>query len=191
MNKWNKILEYLKNSKSEIKILKTARETPVREMEQYGIEPDSALESIVSHCGGLVFDNFIRLYGCGELDIFVRNAELNIDGAFVIGEDILGGLFAYLDERTIWYFAPDTLEWEDLEITYTQFIRWLCIGEVSTFYGDDRWQGWENDIRNIALHEGVLVFPFLWTPAKERTRKIVPMNEILRLEMEYNRQPVK
>ncbi len=42
----------------------------------------------------------------------------------LIAEDILGGLFGLKDDF-VYYFAPDTNEWECLEIYYTQFVNWL------------------------------------------------------------------
>lgn len=48
------------------------------------------------------------------------------------------------------YFAPDSLEWEDLGLGYTDFLGWIMSENINTFYKDYRegWENWQQDVRN-------------------------------------------
>ena len=50
--------------------------------------------------GGFIVDNWIRIYGCGILNVVEKNILYNKDNYvdILIGEDILGGLFALKNE---------------------------------------------------------------------------------------------
>lgn len=66
--------------------------------------------------------------------------------AVMIAEDIVGVLFSMDSNGMIRYFAPDSLQWENLDITYSQFIQWaVCRERADLFYETFRWDGWEND----------------------------------------------
>lgn len=73
----------------------------------------------------------------------------------LIGEDVLGGLFG-LKDNVVYYFAPDTNEWECLEIYYTQFLSWLMNNpeDVNKFYERFKWSTWKEDCETIHLSEG-------------------------------------
>ena len=56
------------------------------------------------------------------------------------------------------------------------------------FYTDYRWDGWQNDASKLKSSEGVAFYPFLWAEAESlesRVRKVVPMDEILRLQFAF------
>lgn len=109
----------------------------------------------------------------------------------VVAEDILGGLFLFMNNGNIGYFAPDLLEFEDLELTYPQFIYWCIQGDIDTFYLDYRWNNWQKEIENMPLDNGVAFYPFLWAHSdniESRTREQIPMSEIIALEFDFLRQ---
>ena len=43
----------------------------------------------------------------------------------------------------VWYFAPDTLELECLDMNYGEFAAWLAQGNINEFYESMRWDTWE------------------------------------------------
>ena len=103
----------------------------------------------------------------------------------------MGGLFVYLRNGNIGYFAPDCLEFEDMEIHFNQFLYWCIHGDTDTFYADYRWEGWREDCLKLNCDDGVAFYPFLWAEAENlesRTRRIVPMKEIIGLEFDFLRQ---
>ena len=85
---------------------------------------DKLFFEVIENCGGIVIDNWIRLYGCGELNVMSKN-ELILENStldILIGEDVLGGIFG-LKDNVIYYFAPDLLEWECLNVYYANFMN--------------------------------------------------------------------
>ena len=104
-----------------------------------------------------------------------------------------GGLFALNLERfeeaqnAVWYFAPDTLEWESLDVSYTGFIKWVLTGDTEGFYSSMRWDSWEQDCKTISFEEVMLIYPFLWANEcniNTASKKAVPFNELYNLNLE-------
>lgn len=130
------------------------------------------------------------MYGCGELNVTLKNDKYNSSKSvdILIGEDILGGLFGLKDDY-VYYFAPDTNEWENLEVYYTQFIDWLInkIDDVSKFYELYRWNNCKEDCKSLKLTEGYHFYPLLQSSCdiEKRNRKIVPIDELIRFNINF------
>ncbi|MCM1089344.1 MAG: DUF2625 domain-containing protein [Butyrivibrio sp.] len=190
MNNFSKILEDIHSSPKAIRVLPSDNAVKERIAEQYEINPESLLGLLLGNAGGIIIDNWLRLYGAGEMDFVSRNSLFPFDD-LVVAEDILGGLFVYLRNGNIGYFAPDCLEFEDMEIHFNQFLYWCIHGDTDTFYADYRWEGWQEDCLKLNCDDGVAFYPFLWAQAENiesRTRRIVPMKEIIGLEFDFLRQ---
>lgn len=117
-----------------------------------------------------------------------------LSGLFLVASDVIGGLYAininkFSDNRNmIWYFAPDTLEWECIKMMYNEFVAWCLQGNTDEFYSMMRWQNWKNEVKNTTINSAILIYPFLW--AKEcdvetSGKKIVNLDEIIELNFEY------
>lgn len=170
--------------KNNVLLLKTKAE-PVREFsEKYSNFQDKFFYEQFINSGGIVIDNWIRLYGCGELNVVEKNKLYNFNQAMdiLVAEDVLGGLFGLKDDF-IYYFAPDTNEWECLEIYYTQFVSWLINNpdDVNKFYEYFRWETWKNDCSKIQLNEGYSFYPLLQAGCdmNQRSRKIISIDELI------------
>lgn len=181
-----KILESIKLSSKKVEIL-PVEETVLRQISNtFKIKEDSLFGNIVLNTGGLVIDNWIRIYGAGEANFFQRNVKFPYNNVLV-AEDILGGIFALLDNGNIGYFAPDTLTWEDNDLSYSEFIYWALHGDTDTYYQDYRWNTWQNDIENLDINNGVSFYPFLWAEEdsfEKRVRKEIPMEEIIQFQFD-------
>lgn len=144
-----------------------------------------------TRCGGVIIDNWIRLYGCGELNVIDKNEKYNSSNSvdILIGEDILGGLFG-LKDGYVYYFAPDTNERENLEVYYTQFLDWLINkpNKVNQFYELYRWNNWYEDCKKIKLTEGYHFYPLLQSSydIEKRDRKIITIDELIRFNLDFN-----
>ena len=127
-----------------------------------------------TNSGGIIIDNWIRIYGCGDINVVEKNKLYNKDNNMdiLIGEDVLGGLFALKDDL-IYYFAPDANEWENLNIYYTQFLDWIVKNK------------WEEDCKKLKLTEGVSFYPLLNFKCNinERSRRIISIDELIRFNM--------
>ncbi|MBL8938944.1 MAG: DUF2625 family protein [Archangium sp.] len=54
-----------------------------------------------------------------------KGAGSRISSAFLVGDDAVGGFFSlnggrFGQNNNVFYFAPDDLEWQDLEVGYSE-----------------------------------------------------------------------
>lgn len=170
------------------------------------ITSKSALGSIVLNTTGIVIDNWIRILGHdndinrGVLSfnsIGENGVATKIDKMLIVADDVVGGLFALNAGKfsegvgEVWYFAPDTLEWESLEMQYSEFIAWIAKGNVDEFYNTMRWSTWKEDCKNVKFNESILIYPFLWSneiQLEKADKKIVPAEELLKINQEYSKK---
>ena len=157
--------------------------------EKYSNFQDKFFYEQFMYSGGIVIDNWIRIYGCGELNVTEKNKLYNANQTMdiLIAEDILGGLFGLKDDF-VYYFAPDTNEWECLEIYYTQFINWLLNNSegVNKFYEYFRWTSWKEDCSKIQLKNGYSFYPLFQVEndINQRSRRIISIDELIRLNLD-------
>lgn len=124
--------------------------------------------------------------------------------ALVVGHDALGGVFALNSHDPaaagrpgvpgqMTYFAPDSLEWEAMEMGHSAWVEWLLSGRLDQFYEGLRWPGWRAEAAALMPAQGITVFPPLWS-AEGRgnlagtSRRAVPMGELLGLAADFLRQ---
>ena len=87
----------------------------------------------------------------------VRLYQGDYDKKEIVADDIFGGIFVINggkfngDLGNVYYFAPDTLEWEDLDLKYSEFIYWAFSGDVKKFYEEFLWDNWEEEFSNIKI----------------------------------------
>lgn len=117
-----------------------------------------------------------------------------IDNALIVAYDIIGGFFAINGGAfegnigTVFYLPPDTLEWEDMSIRYTDFIAWALDDKLKNFYEGLGWNNWENDISVIPYNKGFGFYPPLWSEQGSvfsSSRKSIPIKELWELNLEY------
>ncbi len=188
--RFQRILDDINSSTKSVKVLPSDDYIKKEIRERFSLNFESLFGIVLENVGGVIIDDWIRLYGSGELNFLVRNDLLPFD-ELVIGEDILGGLYVYLQNGNIGYFAPDCLELEDMDIHYNQFLYWCLHGDTDTFYLEYRWNGWQQDVSTLGYNEGVAFYPFLWADAESlesRKRKIVPICEIIGMEFDFLNQ---
>ena len=163
-----------------------------------GLDPDGTIAHVTRNMGGAFVDHaWIRLLGSGHarmtrgLDAW-NGARGHLDPwrtglVFVVAHDVVGGFFAIdlgalgFGRGRVAYLAPDTVQWEDLEMGYSDFLQWLADGGVADFAGDQRWPGWQEEVQALSGDQGIFVAPPLWAegpPLRERTRTDVPMTKL-------------
>lgn len=119
----------------------------------------------------------------------------------IVGHDVLGGVFALNGHDAaeagrpgapgqMLYFAPDSMEWEVLEMGYGTWLTWLLSGRLEQFYEGLRWPGWQAETALLTADQGISVFPFLWSEEAHAdlaatSRKAVPMAELLGLRRDF------
>jgi hypothetical protein len=170
------------------------------------------LGAIVYNTGGVLIDNgWIRILGSGCDKLNRSLPEWNKGKSFekygepmgfvLIADDVLGGFFALnggsLETKKlgkIFYLSPDNLEWECLDMAYTEFLLFCFNGDLEKFYSELRWKSWKNDVKVLQGNQGFSFFPFLWTTTKDiktiddRSRKTVPIQELYDLKIDVIKQ---
>ena len=193
---WNEIKSILKSSTKNIKILSSNYNNSLNNL---NINENSVLGQVIINTGGIFIENYIRLFGSGDeensYNIYKYNLELKKyfdDNIIIIGNDIFGGLFSLNKEKNnILYFAPDTLEWEDLDITYKEFIKFVTSEKIDEFYKSYKWSTFQEDIKKVKFNEGILIYPFLWSNEcniEKAKKDIVPFSELLQINIEFKKK---
>ena len=175
-------------NKENIKLLSVDSKIRTEFENKYYKLQDKLFYEFMQNCGGIIIDNWIRLYGCGELNVVEKNEMIINDYKFdiIMGEDVLGGVFA-LKDNVVYYYAPDTLKWECLDVYYANFMNWLIndLQNVNLFYKDFRWSTWKHDCEGLNITQGFSFYPLLVLKydIEQRSRKIININEIINIGM--------
>ena len=185
------ILEEFEESSNDIKFLKCNKKITD------SIERPQELKFILEHFSYVTVNGYLKILGndsengfsyCNELFSKCYNSN-----HCLIAYDILGGLFAINIEKlnSIEYFAPDTLEWEDLEIDYKEFLYWVTTNQLDTFYQELIVPDLLTLDLSLEKNEVVLTYPFIWSmeyTSSGAVRKIVPFKELLEMNADFYRQ---
>jgi hypothetical protein len=164
-------------------------------LESLQVTTRSPMGAIAYSKAGVFIDaRWIRVLGCGgqsfqrSLASWNRVGEAHrLEGAALVGDDVLGGFFALNGGRfdgelgSVFYFAPDTLRWEDMKSTYSDWLRWLFTGNLEEFYRGQRWPGWQEEVAALDGDSALLVYPFPSAQGPEfgqRHRGRVPVSEL-------------
>jgi len=196
---WEEIQGILKDSQNNIEFKEIAKNDLI--LSKLDVNKDSVLGQVIINTSGISVNKYIRIYANGNeinnRNIVTFNSKLEKyfgEDKLFVADDIWGGLFAinkgFFEENMgdIWYFAPDTLDWDNIEISYPEFIAWVSSKNVDEFYSGFKWKNFERDIANIRFDQGMLIYPFLWSKEcdiENATKRIVPFEELLSLNFEY------
>ena len=169
---WQLLLDLFEKTDRSIEIREGNIAHGAKEIQEIGASPESVLGAVVVNTCGIVFDKWVFVIGQSSDNFGILNfsEKMNYEsnGLLVVATDIVGGVFALNmgrfneDQGLVWYFAPDTLEWESLEMKYSQFIAWLAQGDLAGYYSSMRWADWRKDAEQVSFGEGILVYPYLW-----------------------------
>ena len=139
--------------------------------------------------GLLIYHGWLRVQGSGHAKLARNIVDWNKErssGFLLVADDVVGGFFALNggglgdDAGAMYYWAPDTLAWESLDIGYSDFLEWASTDRLQVFYADSRWSGWEADMKHIGADQCFNFYPFLWTKegsVQASTRKAVSVAE--------------
>lgn len=80
------------------------------------------------------------------------------------------------------YYAPDTLAWEETGKGYTDFVHFLLNGDLEKFYEGVRWANWRSEVEVLPGHLAIHQYPPLWSREAsegEPVRRAVPLTEMV------------
>lgn len=162
----------------------------------------SILGAFAYDTGGLLIDDgWLRLLGSGHPKFTRSLHEWNsprTDGAFyLVGDDAAGGFYAINggafgdDLGAVYYWPPDSLEWESLEMGHTDFVAAFLTNQIEPFYEPLRWPTWRPDMQDLSSDQAFNFYPFLWTKegsVEGSDRSLVPVSELWEMKVDLVRQ---
>lgn len=168
----------------------------------------SPMGAVTYYTGGILVDHgWLRILGSGSTQLARSIPSWNAGRAptdasgnsafLLVADDVLGGFFAINGgglagkPGNVFYLAPDSLEWEDLSVGYTDFLHWALSPRVEAFYADTRWPHWQDEVAMVPGDKALSVYPFLWAEGpsiEHRSRRAVPVEEIYGVTMDARRQ---
>lgn len=161
----------------------------------------STLGAVAFETGGILVDHgWLRILGSGHPSLRRNLAQWNAgraQGYLLVADDAAGGFFAINggalgdDIGALYYWAPDSLLWEPLEIGYTDFLGWAVSNRIDTFYKGLRWASWQADMAELNGDQCMSFYPFLWTgegSVEASARKVVAVAEHYALSETLARQ---
>ncbi|WP_029653181.1 DUF2625 family protein [Marinobacter daepoensis] len=187
--------EWISESKNQVTLLSPSVDC-AQVLMDVQVTTRSILGTLIYHTGGVLIDyGWVRVLGSGN-EVFPRNVvswnkNSNVNGLYLIADDVAGGFYAINggafpgEVNTIYYWPPDSMEWESLDLKFSDFFGWLLSGDLDTFYEGLRWEGWKKDLENISTDQCVSFYPFLWTDqggCNTSRRGVVPISEALSLK---------
>lgn len=162
----------------------------------------SPMGSIVHNSAGIFIDNgWLRFLAGGGHPRFLRSLPSWNDGKsdrfYLVADDVLGGFFAINgglfgeDIGNVYYYAPDSLQWEACDLSYSELFIWAISDRMGAFYESCRWDNWPTESRELNGDQAFCVYPYLWAAGPsigERHRGVVPVAESWTLQLDLQKQ---
>ena len=197
---WKFVSDWIKSAKNKVEILPVERQKAIDVLYKTQVTTRSPMGAIIYETGGILVDNgWIRILGSGSEKLTRNIAGWNLGKAFnefgkgapylLIGDDAIGGFFILNggifgeDVGKIYYFAPDTLEYEPLDITYSQFLDFCFNNNLNDFYKGFRWKKWKEDVSELNADSVYNFYPYLWTKEGKNIEKI--SKKVISIDEQY------
>lgn len=206
---WPIVEDWIKTAKNKVEILPVDATKAKEALYKTQVTTRSILGAVVYNTGGLLIDGgWIRILGSGNAKFNRSVPDWNKGKSFnefgevpsflLIADDAVGGFFMLNggglgnDVGKIYYFSPDNLEYESLDITYSEFIGFCLNNDLDKFYEGNRWNGWREEVSKLKGDEVFNFYPFLWTAEgsdiNKSLRKIIPIQEQYSLNIDLRKQ---
>ncbi|CAM3426925.1 DUF2625 domain-containing protein [Flavobacterium chungbukense] len=206
---WKSLQEWVKTAKNKVEILPADPQKAKDALYQTQITTASPMGAIVYKTGGILIDNgWIRILGSGSAKLNRSLPDWNKGKTFkefgeapsflLIADDALGGFYLLnggglgTDVGKMYYFAPDNLEYEPLDITYSQFLEFCFNNDLDKYYLGSRWENWTKEVASLQGDQVFNFYPFLWTEEgndiNKVQRKIIPVEEQYNLNVDLRKQ---
>jgi hypothetical protein len=206
---WPLVKEWIKSAKNKVEILSVDKEKAKDALYKTQVTTRSPMGSIIYETGGIVIDNgWIRILGSGNAKLNRSLPEWNLGKSFtefgqqapflLVADDAIGGFFILnggalgKDLGKIYYFAPDSLEFEPLDLTYTEFLNFCFNNNLEEFYKGYRWNTWKEDVAKLNCDEVFNFFPYLWTKEgkdiEKASKKEIAIEEQYNLNLDFRKQ---
>lgn len=195
---WPLVIEWINSAKNKVEVLQVDAVKAKEALYQTQVTTRSPMGAIIYNTGGiLVDDGWIRILGSGNKKLNRSLPEWNktrsfenygeTPGFLLVADDAIGGFFILnggkfgKDLGKIYYFSPDALEYESLDITYTEFILFCFNNNLEQFYSNNRWKNWREEVSKLDGNKVFNFYPYLWSKEakdiNQVSRKIIDIGE--------------
>ena len=198
---WPDVQQWIANAKNPVEVLPINAADRDSALLALQVTTRSPMGAIVYETGGLLIDHgWLRILGSGHARLPRSIASWNQGrtmfgdeeppGYLLVADDVVGGFFAINGGQlgpqlgSVFYFAPDNLQWECLDRSYSEVLIWWLQGNLADYYETLRWPGWEAETATIGRDQAISIFPFLTTkgpPIEQRHHGVVPISELFAL----------
>lgn len=171
---WPLITQWINDAVNHVEVLPPSEPARTDTLLDLQVSTHSTLGAIAYETGGILVDHgWMRILGSGHPRLPRSVTEWNqavwgedeTDYPFyLIADDAIGGFYA-LDSgslgnaESVFYFAPDTLEWEDTDQGYTDFIDFCLNGDLHKYYQSMRWQNWQDEVSLLNGDDAISIVP--------------------------------
>lgn len=206
---WPLVEEWIKAATNKVEVLPVDTVQAKDALHKIQVTTRSPMGAIVYQTGGLLVDNgWIRILGSGSAKLNRSLPGWNKGKTFkeygeapaylLVADDAIGGYFLLnggglgQDAGKIYYFSPDNLEYEPLDISYTEFLHFCFNNDLDDFYKGMRWENWREEVAALDGNKVFSFYPFLWTEEgkdiHKNVRKAVPVEEQYNLSLDFRKQ---
>jgi Protein of unknown function DUF2625 len=206
---WTLVLEWINSAKNKVEILPCDTVKAKDALYKMQVTTRSPMGAIIYSTGGLLIDNgWIRILGSGNTKLQRTLPDWNMGKTIneygempsflLVADDAVGGFFAInggelgKDLGKVYYLAPDNLNWEPLELTYTQFLLFCFNHDLNKYYEGLRWKSWKKDVATLDGNKVYNFYPFLWTKEgkniDKNSRKQIPVEEQYSFNIDMKKQ---
>ncbi|MEO6671770.1 MAG: DUF2625 domain-containing protein [Ferruginibacter sp.] len=206
---WGFVKKWIDSAKNKVEVLPVDTIKAREALYKTQVTIHSSMGAIIFMTGGiLVDDGWIRILGSGHAKLDRSVPGWNKGKTFkefgetprslLIADDAAGGFFLLnggalgKDLGKIYYFSPDNLTYEALNITYSEFLLFCFNNDLDKFYETERWKNWRKDVSNLSGNKLFNFTPPLWTKEAENvdkvSRKEIPVEEQYQLNIEFRKK---
>jgi len=199
---WKIVSEWINTAKNKVEILKADPSKAIDALYKTQVSTRSPMGSIIYNTGGILIDNgWIRILGSGNQKLNRTLPDWNKGKSFseygeqpkflLIADDVIGGFFILNggefgeDLGKIFYFSPESLEYEPLGINYSEFLQFCFNTNLEDFYQNKRWKDWKNEVSILDGNKMFSFQPYLWS---KEAKGIEDINKIRRKEIPVEEQ---
>ena len=206
---WTLVKRWIDSAKNKVEILSCDTTKAKEALLKTQVTTRSPMGAIIYSSGGLLIDyGWIRIIGSGHKKLNRTVPDWNKGKSFkefgeqpkflLIADDAIGGYFAInggefgSDMGKIYYLSPDNLEWEPLDLTYSDFLDFCFNGHLDDFYSNLRWANWRDEVSKLDGNKVYNFFPPLWTKEgkdfNKSSRKLIPVEEQYQFNLDTRKQ---
>ena len=206
---WPLVQKWIDSAKNKVEVLPVDSARAKEAIYNSQISTYSTLGAVIYNTGGIMVDNgWIRILGSASGRLNRSVPEWNKGKTIaaygdkpeylLVADDAVGGFFAInygafgKDLKNVYYLAPNSLNWEPLNVGYGEFMLFCFDSDLSVFYKGLRWSTWSQFIGNLDGSKSYSFRPYLWseqgTDIEKSTRKLVTTEELFKFNIEKQKE---